>query len=539
MITNWFTLTHLVNEWRPVLVGGRLTDAYSQNKGSLVLVFERDDGMHSLNISVQAPHRHLFLYEGSNRARRNVADLFPAAIGERVTGISLAHRDRVVTIELTGGMRFLAVPFGPRANVFLEADETTAFRGDNTPPELRPAPELDDLQDATGSLSKRLPLFPAPLMRELLFRMGAGRDEDARDAAAALQAARELERELLTVRPVVYWEKDWPEVMSPIPLRHLEAEVEAAANPETHRAEAFQTVNDAVRTTARNRMARARFRSRWKPLVQRVEARLAQSSERLDRMLEELDKPSRADKYERYAHLLMAQPQHVQTGLEHVELEDIIAGTGVVGIDLDPALSAVRNAERYYDKARRTRLARENAMERLEHMEADRNALKVVSDALAAVRTLAELDAVEATHKDVLADVRSDQEATDSFPYRKYALAGGYEVWVGRNARQNDQLTLRDSQKYDLWLHARGVAGSHTVLRVKGRNDTPPRYIVEQAAAIAAYYSKARTSGMAPVIVTERKFVRKPRKALPGTVVVEREEVIMIEPGLPTKMKTT
>jgi predicted ribosome quality control (RQC) complex YloA/Tae2 family protein len=68
---------------------------------------------------------------------------------------------------------------------------------------------------------------------------------------------------------------------------------------------------------------------------------------------------------------------------------------------------------------------------------------------------------------------------------------------------------------------------------VKGRKDTPPRAVIEQAAAIAAWHSKARTSGLAPVMVTEKKYVRKPRKAPPGAVVVEREEVLMVEPALP------
>ena len=106
-------------------------------------------------------------------------------------------------------------------------------------------------------------------------------------------------------------------------------------------------------------------------------------------------------------------------------------------------------------------------------------------------------------------------------------------MWVGRNAKQNDELTLRDARPFDLWMHARGVAGSHTILRVKGRTDNPPGSIQEKAAAIAAWFSKARTSSLAPVIVTQRKYVRKPRGAAAGAVKVEREKVIMIEPALP------
>ena len=115
----------------------------------------------------------------------------------------------------------------------------------------------------------------------------------------------------------------------------------------------------------------------------------------------------------------------------------------------------------------------------------------------------------------------------------RYTVHGGYEVWVGRNARQNDTLTLRHARKEDLWLHARGVPGSHVVLRRPNRNVPADRRAVEEAAAIAAYWSDARTSRLAPVQVTERKYVRKPKGSPPGAVIVTHEDVVLVEPGLP------
>ena len=93
-------------------------------------------------------------------------------------------------------------------------------------------------------------------------------------------------------------------------------------------------------------------------------------------------------------------------------------------------------------------------------------------------------------------------------------------------------LTTKFARKDDYWLHARGAPGSHVVLRVKGREE-PPRYILEAAAAIAAWHSKARPSSLAPVIAVRKKYVRKPRGAQKGTVVVDRENVLLVEPGLP------
>ena len=116
---------------------------------------------------------------------------------------------------------------------------------------------------------------------------------------------------------------------------------------------------------------------------------------------------------------------------------------------------------------------------------------------------------------------------------RRYVLAGGWEVLVGRSNRENDILTHKLAKAEDLWFHARGVAGSHVILRCARGGAKPPKTIIEQAAAIAAHFSKARTSAMVPVIYTEKRYVRKPRKATPGLAVCLREKVVMVRPSAP------
>ena len=116
---------------------------------------------------------------------------------------------------------------------------------------------------------------------------------------------------------------------------------------------------------------------------------------------------------------------------------------------------------------------------------------------------------------------------------RRFELRGGWTVLVGRSNRENDLLTHRIARPRDLWLHARGVTGSHVILRREDHKDAPSKQTIEQAAAIAAYFSKARTSALVPVIYVEKRYVRKPRKAPPGLAVCIREEVLMVEPRLP------
>ncbi|MEM7297209.1 MAG: NFACT RNA binding domain-containing protein [Bacteroidota bacterium] len=106
----------------------------------------------------------------------------------------------------------------------------------------------------------------------------------------------------------------------------------------------------------------------------------------------------------------------------------------------------------------------------------------------------------------------------------------GWLIWVGKNSKANDELTLKYAKKNDLWLHAKDVPGSHVVVKEKpGQNY--PEYIIEKAAGLAAANSKRKTDTLCPVIYTPKKFVRKMKGAPAGQVIVEKEEVVMVEPS--------
>ena len=106
-------------------------------------------------------------------------------------------------------------------------------------------------------------------------------------------------------------------------------------------------------------------------------------------------------------------------------------------------------------------------------------------------------------------------------------------MWAGKSSENNDMLTTRYARPNDLWFHARGAGGSHVVLRVGTGKGEISKRAKEQAAAIAAYYSKMKNSRLVPVAMTEKKYVRKPKGVPSGTVVLEREKTLMVPPSLP------
>ncbi|MCU0411384.1 MAG: NFACT RNA binding domain-containing protein [Bacteroidetes bacterium] len=116
-------------------------------------------------------------------------------------------------------------------------------------------------------------------------------------------------------------------------------------------------------------------------------------------------------------------------------------------------------------------------------------------------------------------------------------MTGGFQVWAGKSSENNDLLTTRHTGKEDLWFHARGVGGSHVVLKVHPGKGEVSRAAVQDAASVAAFYSKMKNASLVPVTMCLGKHVRKPKGASAGTVMVEREETVFAEPRLPADRK--
>lgn len=116
----------------------------------------------------------------------------------------------------------------------------------------------------------------------------------------------------------------------------------------------------------------------------------------------------------------------------------------------------------------------------------------------------------------------------------EYELPGGYQVLAGKTDADNDFLSIKFAAPNDYWFHVRGMPGSHVILMI-GEKEEPLKDIIKQAAAVAAYHSKARSGGVVPVSCTRAKHVTKVRGDKPGTVHIRKETVIKVRPAVPDK----
>jgi predicted ribosome quality control (RQC) complex YloA/Tae2 family protein len=260
-----------------------------------------------------------------------------------------------------------------------------------------------------------------------------------------------------------------------------------------------------------------------------------------DRATEALDARGEADRLRRFGEIVVANLGKVRRGSREASLPNIYAqDQGEIAIPLEPELTPQANAEVYFKRARKTLRRADRATEQLRAAEARLKTLRHLKHDVEAPEAsevrLAEILRVmtqeSAPKKE--AEVSADEKAERlGIRPRRFTLAGGWTVLVGRSARENDILTHRYAAPSDLWFHARQAQGSHVVLKKTKKTAQVPKEAIIRAAAIAAYYSKARTSKHVPVAYTEKRYVKKVRGAAPGTAAMLREKVIFVTPALP------
>jgi predicted ribosome quality control (RQC) complex YloA/Tae2 family protein len=255
------------------------------------------------------------------------------------------------------------------------------------------------------------------------------------------------------------------------------------------------------------------------------------------RFLQEGDKSKALEneKYRTWGELLTSYAYQFQKGDTVAQLEDFYSGEPVT-INLDPRYTPIQNAQRYfkiYNKSRSALRHLENLMARNQQ---DIDYLESVLVAIKQAESMSELDEIieELEKEDYLKEHGKRKKQQQRSEPRTFISSDGLEIMVGRNNRQNDILTLKQARGHDLWLHAKDIPGTHVIVKLPPSltsiHDVPDQTL-EEAANLAAYFSKAQESSKVPVDYTFRANVRKPGGARPGMVIYDNYWTIMANPG--------
>ncbi len=268
-------------------------------------------------------------------------------------------------------------------------------------------------------------------------------------------------------------------------------------------------------------------------LTQRVAGAAKKLKLRVDDFERRLKLSDQADELRQQADLLMAYLQKWEPGMQAIALPSFETGE-TVKIPLDPTKNAVQNAQALYKRHQKMRRSRDSITPLLKAARSELHYLEQVEAAIAQSDTYREPDDL-ATLEEIQDELdqqgytsrnqgRSSERSGET-DFRRYRSPSDFEIVVGRNNRQNDELTFRLATEYDLWFHTQEIPGSHVLLRL------PPGQVADQAdlqcaANWAAHHSRARQGEQAPVVYTEPKNVYKPKGAKPGMVIYKHETII-------------
>ena len=290
---------------------------------------------------------------------------------------------------------------------------------------------------------------------------------------------------------------------------------------------AYSTLSRALDAFFGDRDAKDRLRQRSAAMVRTLKGQIERCEKKLSMQEEELASAERMEEYRVMGEILNANLFQLKKGMTEATLPNWYSPEGgEMMIPLDLRLTPSQNAQKYFKKYQKARSARKTAaiqrdktLQELDYLEG----MLLDVDKCVGESELEEIrqELTRTGYMKKVTSRRQQRQLPPSRPYR-YLSADGIEILVGKNAAQNDRLTL-GARPEETWLHAKDMPGSHVLIRKEGEI---PQETLKQAALLAAWYSKGRRSSLVPVDYTLRKYVKKPSGSPPGKVIYTHHKTV-------------
>lgn len=559
------TLGFVTREMKEILVGGRIDRITQPEKDTIVLL-----------IRAGAANHRLLLCASPNNARCHLtAQNYPNPLeppmfcmllrkqlmSGRVLDIRQMHGDRVVhvdidTVDELGDhvlRRLVLEIMGRHSNLMLlDADgkileaarhvSMDMSRVRQVQPGLPylPPPQQDKLspEDAEENklLEKLLAQGDVPLQKALAASVAGLSGVAARELAfRVLPAGQEKTDDMPeTARRLSELLRRLPEMADPRVLLDEQGEEKdifpfCYLSHDIQRQMKYDSVSQALEKYFGTRDQQDRISQKSASMVKLLKGQIERCEKKLAQQEEDLSSAARMEEYRIMGEMINANLWQLKKGQTEVTLPNFYdENGGTITIAMDNQLTPVQNAQRYFKKYQKARTTREMAAEQKE-------------------KTLQELSYLEGTLLDVgkcvgeseLEEIRQDLMRTGyirkgvnrrqqkalpkSKPYH-YRSSDGIDIYVGKNAAQNDRLT-GDARANEMWLHAKDMPGSHVIIRTEGE---VPRQTLLEAAILAAWYSKGQNSSGVPIDYTLRRYVKKPGGAAPGMVIYTNQRTLFM-----------
>lgn len=521
MHLNFHFLQYLCPDLGKAFGGKKIIACFSQNKDELIIETEDAEESRFIRAHFLPPQIYLSFPENFQRAKRNSIDLFKEIIGEEIVGCRVLKFERAFYFSLGSGKILLFKLHANRSNVLLYEKEGTTpiklFRNGVTEDRdldwhsLNKNYDLswESFEKLAGNASQFLPTLGA-IPRNWLKERGY--------PEADLQSKWDLMQELLDMLETPLFS-----------LVEKNGEIHLSLLPEENPVKSFSNPIQAINELFYLALVRGNFEKDKNTLLKKYQEQLKRTKSYIQKSTQKLEDLRNSPPPSQLADVIMANLHVFQGGKLEAELMDFYSGENV-NVKLKPNQKPQDHAASLYRKSKNRKL---------EWEQLDKTIQAKISQATVLESKIEELNAIEdfralKNYKKSHGEDKALQKDEVILPFKTFEFEG-FPIWVGKSAQANDDMLRGYTKKDDIWLHARMVPGSHVLIKTSGLKSIPVS-VLETAASLAAFYSKNKNESLAPVIHTEAKYVRKVKGSPAGSVMVEKEKVLMVTPKGPEEI---
>lgn len=514
MHNNFYFLRQLSAKLNERISGHSIVSCFSQNKDELVVELNNEKESFFIKANLSSVLSCISFPEEFHRARKNSIDLFNGVILKKVIRVRQFENERAFALELESDLMLIFKMHGNFANVLLVNENRVEqiFRNHlQTDFEIDVSKLDKEIDFSREHFSKNIDRLNSTYFTfgKVVFEYLKAKGFEALDVESKWVLFSDTIRELRSPKYFII-DNGGRLILSLLPVGKI---IQRLEDP-------IEAINAFADKTSRDQY----FYEEKKAFLQELHTRLKNAQAYVSKNKAKLAELEKDKNYQLWADLIMANLHVIKQGKEKVSLTSFYDGSEIE-IKLKKELTPQKNAEVFYRKSKNRQIELDKLKESVVQKEKE---IVRVTDLLAEVDRARDFK----TLREIISHggmVKKLQRNTEPLPYREFEF-NNFKIWVGKNAEANDKLTLKYSFKEDLWLHAKDVAGSHVLIKHQaGKNF--PKDVIEHAASLAAFYSKRKGESLCPVAVTSKKFVRKRKGDPAGAVVVEREEVILVEPN--------
>lgn len=325
--------------------------------------------------------------------------------------------------------------------------------------------------------------------------------------------------------PCIAYDGTLPVEFSALPLSHLTS----------YEKKPYSDMSTVLESYYASREAMTRIRQKSAELRHTVQTALERNRKKYDLQLRQLKDTEKRDKFRVYGELINAYGYGLEPGAKTLEALNYYTNE-TVKIPLDDTMTPQENAKRYFDKYGKLKRTCEALTELTRETKEEIDYLESVSASLDIARNEEDLTQIKEELRESgfvrKRNPRDKKPKITSVPFH-YVSSDGYQIYVGKNNLQNEELTFKFASGNDLWFHAKGIPGSHVIVKTDGKTvDQLPDRLFEEAAALAAWYSRGRGNDKVEIDYVEKKQVKKVAGAKPGFVIYHTNYSMIAEPSL-------